>query len=192
MQTLFVTGASSGIGREIAIELSEKYNLILCSRNEDKLKETACLCNKQSNVSFFTYDLSKVDTLCTDLEKYLSNEGITVQKFVHCAGTARMKHLHMITSDDFMSMYNIYTVSAAMIIKALVGRSNKRELNSVVFISSHNSARAVKGMSYNHAAKAGLEELGRCTKACDANLQCNSLNRGNGSLWQSRYYRRGW
>lgn len=85
MQTLFVTGASSGIGREIAIELSEKYNLILCSRNEDKLKETACLCNKQSNVSFFTYDLSKVDTLCTDLEKYLSNEGITVQKFVHCA-----------------------------------------------------------------------------------------------------------
>lgn len=73
-----------------------------------------------------------------------------------------MKHLHMITSDDFMSMYNIYTVSAAMIIKALVGRSNKRELNSVVFISSHNSARAVKGMSYNHAAKAGLEELGRC------------------------------
>ena len=31
MQTLFVTGASSGIGREIAIELSEKYNLILCS-----------------------------------------------------------------------------------------------------------------------------------------------------------------
>lgn len=162
MQTLFVTGASSGIGREIAIELSEKYNLILCSRNEDKLKETACLCNKQSNVSFFTYDLSKVDTLCTDLEKYLSNEGITVQKFVHCAGTARMKHLHMITSDDFMSMYNIYTVSAAMIIKALVGRSNKRELNSVVFISSHNSARAVKGISYNHAAKAGLEELGRC------------------------------
>lgn len=53
MQTLFVTGASSGIGREIAIELSEKYNLILCSRNEDKLKETACLCNKQSNVSFY-------------------------------------------------------------------------------------------------------------------------------------------
>ena len=128
----------------------------------DKLKETACLCNKQSEVRLFPYDLTKVDNLSSDLGNYLAKENITVQKFVHCAGTARMKHLHMITSEDFISMYNVYTVSAAMIIKALAGRANKRELNSVVFISSHNSARAVKGMSYNHAAKAGLEELGRC------------------------------
>ena len=162
MQTLFVSGASSGIGREIAVELSNQYNLVLCSRNVDKLKETACLCNKQSEVRLFPYDLTKVDNLSSDLGNYLAKENITVQKFVHCAGTARMKHLHMITSEDFISMYNVYTVSAAMIIKALAGRANKRELNSVVFISSHNSARAVKGMSYNHAAKAGLEELGRC------------------------------
>ena len=134
MKSLFVTGASSGIGREIAVELSEKYNLILCSRNEDKLKETACLCNKQSEVRLFSYDLTKVDNLSSDLGNYLAKENITVQKFVHCAGTARMKHLHMITSEDFISMYNVYTVSAAMIIKALAGRANKRELNSVVFI----------------------------------------------------------
>ena len=124
MQTLFVSGASSGIGREIAVELSNQYNLVLCSRNVDKLKETACLCNKQSEVRLFPYDLTKVDNLSPDLGNYLAKENITVQKFVHCAGTAR--------------------------------------INSVVFISSHNSARAVKGMSYNHAAKAGLEELGRC------------------------------
>lgn len=132
MQTLFVSGASSGIGREIAVELSNQYNLVLCSRNGDKLKETACLCNKQSEVRLFPYDLTKVDNLSSDLGNYLAKENITVQKFVHCAGTARMKHLHMITSEDFISMYNVYTVSAAMIIKALAGRANKRELNSVV------------------------------------------------------------
>ena len=90
MQTLFVSGASSGIGREIAVELSNQYNLVLCSRNVDKLKETACLCNKQSEVRLFPYDLTKVDNLSSDIGNYLVKENITVQKFVHCAGTAIM------------------------------------------------------------------------------------------------------
>ena len=37
-----VTGASSGMGRDIAIYLSELgYDLILVSRDENRLKETA-------------------------------------------------------------------------------------------------------------------------------------------------------
>lgn len=127
------------------LNCQKKYNLILCSRNEDKLKETACLCNKQSEVRLFPYDLTKVDNLSSDLGNYLAKENITVQKFVHCAGTVRMKHLHMITSEDF-NVQCLYSKCKLMIIKALAGRANKRELNSVVFISSHNSARAVKGM----------------------------------------------
>ncbi len=61
MQTLFVSGASSGIGREIAVELSNQYNLVLCSRNGDKLKETASLNQNQTEIRLCTYDLTKVD-----------------------------------------------------------------------------------------------------------------------------------
>jgi len=32
---ILVTGASSGIGKEIAINLSSKNNVILCGRNEE-------------------------------------------------------------------------------------------------------------------------------------------------------------
>lgn len=43
---VWVTGASSGIGKAIAIELSfHKANLVLMSRNVSELKKTADACN---------------------------------------------------------------------------------------------------------------------------------------------------
>lgn len=44
-KTAIVTGASKGIGRAIAIRLSEMgYSLALAARNEEQLKETSSLC----------------------------------------------------------------------------------------------------------------------------------------------------
>ena len=47
-----ITGASSGIGKDFAINLSKLgYDLILVARNEKKLKEVSKLCN--TNVTIF-------------------------------------------------------------------------------------------------------------------------------------------
>ena len=40
MEVLLITGASSGVGKELAVKLSEKYNLILNGRNEERLNIT--------------------------------------------------------------------------------------------------------------------------------------------------------
>jgi len=40
MKTAIVTGASTGIGRAVAIELAEEYFVYLVARREDKLQET--------------------------------------------------------------------------------------------------------------------------------------------------------
>ncbi|OSY88809.1 short-chain dehydrogenase [Tenacibaculum holothuriorum] len=64
----WITGASSGIGKSLAIELS-KHNveLILSSRNEEKLKEVQQLCAYPNSVKI----------LPLDLENYSSLEGKT-------------------------------------------------------------------------------------------------------------------
>ena len=77
-----VTGASSGIGRNIAFELADKgYELILVARRADRLEEI----KKSVNVKCQTVscDLS-VNENCTKLCKWLVNEDIDV--VINCAG----------------------------------------------------------------------------------------------------------
>ena len=49
-----ITGASSGLGKEFAIQISQKYDfdeIWLIARRQDKLNEVADLINSQSNFS---------------------------------------------------------------------------------------------------------------------------------------------
>ena len=68
-----ITGASSGIGRDIARYLdSLNYDLYLVARSEDKLKE---LSKELKNAKYYIYDLSKEEN-CYKLYEELKNEEI--------------------------------------------------------------------------------------------------------------------
>ena len=64
-----VTGASSGIGRDIAIELSNHgYDLILVARNKSNLEETAKMCNTKCEI--YEADLSNREECIGLYNKY--------------------------------------------------------------------------------------------------------------------------
>ena len=46
-----VTGSSSGIGRSLAVNLSDKYYIYLVSRNKEKLNKTSELIKEKNNES---------------------------------------------------------------------------------------------------------------------------------------------
>lgn len=64
-----ITGASSGIGRSLAIELSNKgYDLVLVARSKTNLEDTAKMCN--TNCEIYEADLSIVDECIKLHDKY--------------------------------------------------------------------------------------------------------------------------
>lgn len=64
-----VTGASSGIGRDIAIELSNKgYDLILVARSKGNLEQTAKMCNTKCEI--YQADLSNKEECINLYSKY--------------------------------------------------------------------------------------------------------------------------
>ena len=68
-----VTGASSGIGKDIAIYLdSLGYDLVLVARSEDRLKD---ICKSLRNAEYYVCDLSKRDE-CFALYENFKNANI--------------------------------------------------------------------------------------------------------------------
>lgn len=61
---VWITGASSGIGRALAIEFSKQGAfLILSARNNEALIETRSLCVDHKNVKLLPLDLQEIDKL---------------------------------------------------------------------------------------------------------------------------------
>ncbi|HEX9998732.1 MAG TPA: SDR family oxidoreductase [Abditibacterium sp.] len=62
MATALITGASSGIGMEIAKELARrKYDLVLTARREDKLREIEKLLSPHVKITVLPFDLAQDD-----------------------------------------------------------------------------------------------------------------------------------
>lgn len=109
-----ITGASSGIGRDMARVLAENaYDLVLVARDEEKLKEIANELKEKNkvNVETISMDLS-IEENCKDLHKYVSDVDILINNagFGDCGNFTKTdlnKELKMIKTN--IVAYHILT-----------------------------------------------------------------------------------
>ena len=157
---ILITGSSSGMGEEMALQLSRDYNIILNGRDEERLEAVFGRLS-EGNHLVWRYDLACVEVIEDSLQALLKDKGITVSLFVHSAGFMKMYPVKMLTAELFSDSFNINVVSAALITKTLVGRKNQKALRSAVFISSNISNFGARAFSVYSSAKSGLDGLMR-------------------------------
>lgn len=158
---ILITGASSGMGEEIAVSLSSEFNIVLCGRDPERLQGVKKRCSDGHHL-IWQYDLSEVDFLEEDFGSFLKGNNLQVSYFVHCAGYMKMYPVRMLNKDVFTDAFNVNVISAALITKLLVGKkSNGAALKSVVFISSNISNFGAKAFSAYSSSKSGLDGLMR-------------------------------
>lgn len=157
-----ITGASSGLGRATALELSKYSNVILHGRDADKLNEVKELCGKGHNHLIWTYDLSSLEAIEASLIQLLS-EDVLINNYVHCAGQIEMTPLRGLDLMHITEILNINLVSALLIIKILASKKyNKDTLRAAVFVSSNLSNHGAKAMATYGASKGGLDNMMKC------------------------------
>ncbi len=108
-----ITGASSGIGRDIARTLSQKgYDLVLVARDEEKLRNVKEELEKNNvNIETITMDLS-IEENCKELHKKVKNVDILINNagFGDCGNftkTSLDKEIKMINTN--ITAYHILT-----------------------------------------------------------------------------------
>lgn len=89
-KTVWITGASSGIGRQLALGLAKKHcKLILSSRNTDKLEEVKSECIKSgAEAEVLPLDLSDIDFLSSITPKAIAIYGL-VDVLINCGGVSQ-------------------------------------------------------------------------------------------------------
>lgn len=172
-----VTGASSGIGRSVAIELSRRYNLVLNGRDAARLEETKAACCVDVDTCLWPFDLGKVDELSESLVAFMRGKELRITSFVHCAGVSRLLPIRGTKLSDLHDTFNTNVFAPFLVVQVLASRRiNGDTLKSVVFISSNISNRGSKAFSAYGASKSGLDGLMRCLAVELApNVRVNSV-----------------
>ena len=157
---LLITGASSGIGRAMAIELSGKYCLILGGRDALRLHQVQSECNASQRHLIWRHDLSSVEGIAPELSSFLAEHRISIGAFVHCAAVLNVLPLRSLTSAAIAATFSTNVLSAMEIVKALTKKKvNQNQLECVVFLSSIASKFGARGFSAYGASKGALDAL---------------------------------
>ena len=155
-----ITGASSGIGREIAKRLSREHRLILNGRDEQRLEETRGACSSPERHLVWPQALDRVADIQRSFTELLARHQVRVDNYVHCAGTVKTLPLRSIEIDDALEVLHTNFTSAFALMSVLVKKKvNDQKLRSVVFVSSIASQFGAKGLSIYAASKGALDAL---------------------------------
>ena len=115
-----ITGASSGIGREMAKYLAELgHDLIIVSRNKDKLLELKK--EIKTNVTIYDYDLSDVNN-CYKLYDCVRDKG--VQIVINNAGYGLFEHYNDNNLDSELNMIDLNVKCQHILTKLFVNNKN--------------------------------------------------------------------
>lgn len=135
IETVLITGASSGIGYELAkVFAFHKYNLILVSRKIEKLNKLADDLKNQYNikVNVIAEDLSEADAAKKVFDKVISMQ-LQVDILVNNAGIGEVGLFHEteVSKDSEMIQLNIgtLTVMTKLFSREMVKRKKGKILN---------------------------------------------------------------
>jgi NAD(P)-dependent dehydrogenase (short-subunit alcohol dehydrogenase family) len=153
-QVVLVTGAASGIGRQIAIDLcSRKARVAACDKNMDALKELA----KQYPVEVFEVDFTNeksINSLVSTVEAQLG----PLKAVVNCVGILGKngEKIESLDIDDFDLVYAINLRGAVILTKAVVSGMAQRGYGRILHIASISGKEGNPYLVAYSATKAGL------------------------------------
>lgn len=155
-KSILITGASSGIGRSIAVLCSKMgAKVFITARREEKLKET--LSEMPGECGYLTADLSKQDEI-NRLVDYLPRlDGV-----VHCAGVGSRQLCKNITREEVARVFDTNFVAPVMLQKTILDKKKINKGASIVFMASHGASSPASANAIYSASKGALVSYSRC------------------------------
>lgn len=154
---ILVTGASSGLGRQVCITLSQLgASVLLIARNKEGLKKTLSLMDGIEKHKAVSFDLKELSAI----EEMIKNEAEGFGKFdglCHCAGLGTMKPLLATTADFMNEMMTVNLFSFIELVRIVSKKKYSNNGASIVAVSSAASIRGDKAKVAYASTKGALD-----------------------------------
>jgi NAD(P)-dependent dehydrogenase (short-subunit alcohol dehydrogenase family) len=155
-KTILVTGATSGIGKQAAIDLSVAgAKLVITGRDEARLNQTFNELQGDGHTQFVA-DLLNFDRFAALVENLPLLNGI-----VHSAGVTGHLPAKFISADDISDVMRINYMAPVLLTAALLKKKKVADKASIVFLSSITTKYPYYGGALYGSSKAALEAYSR-------------------------------
>ena len=152
---ILVTGASSGIGREIAIAIARMGGEVIgTGRDMVRLNATKAALAEISNLKHQT--ISADLTMPEELSRVVLAIEFPIDGVVHSAGISRLAPFRQLTLSHLRQVQSINLEAPLILTQKLLARNLVQRNGSLLFISSIAAHIGVPGVAAYSASKAAL------------------------------------
>ena len=153
-KTIFVTGASSGIGNSIAIESTKMgAKVIITGRNAERLHDAFCQLQGDGHGQLVA-DLTIHEDIDRIVETLPSLDGLVLN-----AGILKTLPVKNLTNAAIDEVFNTNILSSIRLVQKLLKKKKVNSGASIVFISSISSFSVKKGNSLYSATKGAVNSF---------------------------------
>ena len=163
-----ITGATGGIGKEIAINLTKKScNIFLTSTNSKKLeqlKKQLKKINPKSKIESFSTDLTIKENI-NELINNVNKKFQSLDILINSAGIFTVKSINNSTLNDFEKIINLNVKLPFILSKEFVKNMTKKKWGRIIFLGSSSSYVGFENGSMYCTSKHAILGLSRSLNA---------------------------
>lgn len=153
---ILITGATSGIGKEISLALSAyQTNLMILGRNERVLKQLKDETKKTAKIDYLKIDFSNDEELDLMLNN-MNERNIEPDILIHCAGTFQYGSISD-TSDKVIDQSYKINLRAPFILTKSLLEGIKQKKGQILFVNSTASVSPKSNVAVYASFKSALK-----------------------------------
>ncbi|MFV0173774.1 SDR family NAD(P)-dependent oxidoreductase [Empedobacter falsenii] len=160
-RTVFITGATSGIGMATAKKLAPNYRLILCGRRQERLDEIQAELSQLTEVKTIQFDVRNKEAVFQAVES-LENEWKNIDVLINNAGNAHgLAPFDSADVEDLEAMIDINVKGLIYVSKAIIPLLKQSNHAHIVNLSSIAGKEVYPNGGTYCASKAAVESLSK-------------------------------